>query len=308
MDADCSPKGVLLLTFGGPDSLEAVEQFMTSIMGGRKPPAPLLAKMLERYKLIGGKSPLPRVSQEQARLLQETLNSEGQNYRVYVGMLHCHPFIKDSLSRMIQAGVRDIAALSLSPHYAQVTTGAYSKAIEEARQELNENIKLSFCQGFYTHPLFVDGLTRELEKALEEFPVSVQPEVEIIFTAHSLPLAHIAAGDPYVDQLRASVEALVARKGLTHWSLAFQSKGGGQGEWLGPEVELILEKIAASGKKHVLVFPIGFATDHIETLYDIDVSQREYAHSLGLNFHRALALNTSPQFIQVMAEAVRAAF
>ncbi len=307
MPAQATPKGVILLSFGGPDSLEAIEPFMTSIMG-RRPPAPLVAKMVERYKLIGGKSPLPEVTGEQAKLVQDLLNSGGGNYIVSPAMLHWHPLIKESLRRLFQAGVREVAAVSLSPHYARVTSGAYRKEIEAALSGLGGGLKVYFAPGYYEHPLYVQGLAARLDSALAEFPAAVRSNVEIIFTAHSLPQEHVLGGDPYVDQLKASISALVRRAGLSRWRLAFQSRGGGQGEWLGPEAEKVMDELKTSGTEHVLVFPIGFATDHIETMYDIDVAQREHAVSLGLDFHRAQALNTSPEFIRVLAETAEAAF
>jgi len=308
MVTSAKPIGVLLLTFGGPDSLDAIEPFMTNVMGGRKPPSALLEKMTWRYKLIGGKSPLPEVTRLQAKLLEQALNTAGENYKVYIGMLHWRPFIKDALSQMARDGVEEMVAVSLSPHFAGVTTGAYANAIESANTELEAGIKLDFAPGWFDHPLFIKGLAEKLEEVLNKFPAESRSEVDIIFTAHSLPVAHIQSGDPYVSQMLATASALVKETGIKNWHLAYQSKGGGQGDWLGPEVEGVMDHLAAQGKKDVLVSPIGFATDHIETLYDIDVAQRNYAESLGLNFQRASALNTSPKLIQVLAEAVRTAF
>lgn len=300
-------KGVVLLTFGGPDSLEAVEPFMTSIMGGRKPPSPLLNRLLERYRLIGGKSPLPDVSREQAQLLSRVLNKSTDTYRVYVGMLHAAPMIKDAVVQMIKDGVDEIIALSLSAHFAGVTTGSYAKAITRAQEELGCFLPVKSAAPYYESPLFVQGLFERLKTALDQFPAAAQPQVEVIFTAHSLPQAHILAGDPYPDQLAATAKALAKKAKLAGWHLAYQSKGGGQGEWLGPEVETVMDDLAAQGKRYVLVSPIGFTTDHIETLYDIDVSQKLHAQSLGLEFKRAAALNTSDKFIQALAKSVLAA-
>jgi protoporphyrin/coproporphyrin ferrochelatase len=299
------PKGVLLLAFGGADSLEAVEPFMTNILGGRKPPSVLLDKMLDRYKLIGGKSPLPETTRQQAELVQKLL---GEGYKVYVGMLHWHPFIKDAIAEAIQDGVKELVAVSLSPHFAAVTTGAYAKAIAKAQEEFSTTVEVKFAAGWFDHPLFIDGLNDQLQQGLEFFSAELRPQVEVILSAHSLPVAHIENGDPYVEQLDATVSALVAKSRVQNWHLAYQSKGGGQGEWLGPEVEEILDELAATGKKHVLVLPVGFAVDHIETLYDIEVAQRKHAEGLGLDFHRANALNTSAKFMQVLAQTAKAEF
>ncbi len=299
------PKGALLLAFGGADSLAAVEPFMTNILGGRKPPAILLNRMIERYKLIGGKSPLPETTRRQAELVQAEL---GEGYMVYVGMLHWHPYIREAVAQAVRDGVEELIAVSLSPHFAAVTTGAYAKAIGQAKNELAADLPVRFARGWYDHPLFIAGLAEQLQHGLNKFPAGVRNQVEVIFSAHSLPQAHITNGDPYVQQLNATVSALVGLSGVPNWHLAYQSKGGGQGEWLGPEVEEILDELAAAGKKYVLVLPVGFAVDHIETLYDIDVAQRQHAEGLGLIFQRASALNTSAKFIQVLAQTVQTAF
>lgn len=308
MGCTSQPKGILLLSFGGPDSLAAVEPFMTSIMGGRKPPAPLVERMVERYRLIGGKSPLPEVMRQQAQLIEQELNTERQTYRCYVGTLHWHPLIKDTLVNMVQDGVSEAVALSLSPYVAGVTNGAYTEAIESARAELDLPLKFTFPGSWYDHPLLIEALADNLSAALERFDPVSRSAVEIIFSAHSLPQAHIAGGDPYLTQLEGSIAALVAKTGLKNWQLAFQSKGGGHGKWLGPEVEAVMDKLAAQGKKDVLVVPIGFTTDHIETLYDIDVAQKNHAAALGLNFQRAAALNTSAKFIHVLSDVALNAF
>lgn len=294
--------GVILLAFGGADSLDAVEPFMTNLMGGRKPSQKLVERTIARYKLIGGGSPLPKITFEQAQEVEKLLNNQG-SFRVLPGMRYWHPFISEAINKLHNEGIKDIVAVSLSPHFSSVTTGAYLKEIERVVAELGNAITVRFAEGWYEHPLFIEGLIQRTNEALSQIPKEHNKDVIIIFSAHSLPLSHIAGGDSYMEQMEKTVHAM--QKGLVGYQtkLAFQSKGGGQGEWLGPEVEQVMDELGSGAT--VVVVPIGFACDHIETLYDIDIAQKNHAKKLGINFYRALALNTSPLFMQCLADVIR---
>ena len=303
------PYGVLLMAFGGPDSPEAVEPFITNLTGGRRPPPALRDRVIEKYRRIGGKSPLLDITRAQARALEDKL---GHGFRVYVGMRYWHPFIEEALAQMAQDGVRRAAAISLSPHYSRVSTGAYTKEIEEAQSRLGTDLRVKPAGAWYDHPAFIEALAEKFLGAFYEFPEDRRQGLTVVFSAHSLPLAHIEAGDPYVDQLRATISALLnrvsGRTGPLDWRLAFQSKGGGQGQWLEPEVEAVLDELAAAGRGDMLLVPVGFAADHIETLYDIDIAIRGHAESLGLEFRRSASLNASPLFIEALADIARKTF
>lgn len=295
-------KGVILIAFGGPDTHEAIEPFMSNLLGGRPLPPPLVAKIKERYNLIGGASPLPGITQAQAQALEDKLNEDGGNYKVYMALRYWHPSIAQAIEAMVADGIEEAIAVSLSPHYSRVTIGAYQDEVERVLAGLEVKPKVTFAGEWFKHPLFIEALADNFQVALERFPQERRSGVQVIFSAHSLPLAHIKDGDAYVEQLEATVAALAQKIGPLKWHLAYQSKGGGQGEWLGPEAEEVLDRLAANGYKDVLLVPVGFAADHIETLYDIDIAIREHAQSLGLNFERSLALNTSPKFIAALAE------
>ncbi|KKM12461.1 hypothetical protein SY88_03395 [Clostridiales bacterium PH28_bin88] len=304
---DTKPADVLLMAFGGPDSPEAIEPFMANLMGGRPPAHALLAKVKERYRMIGGSSPLLDITRAQAGGLQEELNAGGGNFRVYAAMRYWRPFIGETLEQMAADGVQRAVAVSLSPHYSRVSTGAYAREVENSLSRLGAGLQVAFAPGWYDHPLFIQALAEKLLEALGRFPEERRGDVQVIFSAHSLPLTHIHEGDPYVDQLRATVSALVERLDLSSWHLAYQSKGGGQDEWLGPHVEEVLDGFAGSGRRDVLLAPVGFVADHVETLYDIDVAIRQHAEALGLNFRRAASLNASPTFLKALADVVRQA-
>lgn len=307
---DCPTLGVILLGFGGPDSLEAVEPFMTNIIG-RKPVPALVQRITERYKLIGGRSPLVETSRAQAAGIEEFLRSRGVKCRALVGMLHWRPYIREAVGELAAAGINQVVGVSLSPYYSRVSTGAYAKALEQAASDIVHgaaeqgkalNLQVKMAPDWYNHPLFLEALADQVSAGLAEFPAGQRSGIRVIFSAHSLPVDQIRQGDPYVEELMATVKAVAEKVGLTDWQAAYQSKGGGQGEWLGPEVEELLDQAAAEGKRDILLVPAGFVSDHIETLYDIDIAIRDHARSLNINFHRTKSLNTTPKFIAALAE------
>lgn len=294
--------GVLLLGFGGPEGPEGVEAFMARLMKGRVPPAPVIARVQARYREIGGKSPLLEITRAQAAALESRLNQQGGRWKVAVGMCNSAPFIADGLQELIAAGAKQLIALSISPHYSRITTGAYLAELERLQSELG--CKVQVAPAWYDHPLFIAALAERAREQLQHF--ARPAEVAMIFSAHSLPVTYVTGpdADPYQEQVQATAAALARQFPASPWTLAYQSKGGGQGEWLGPEVETVLSELAAQGRKDVLLVPIGFAADHIETLYDIDIEHANHARALGLNFRRARAVNDLPEFINALAEVV----
>ena len=297
--------GVMLMAFGGPDSPEAVEPFVTKLLGGKRVPPPVMAKIKERYRIIGGASPLSQITHSQAEALQEAL---GGDIPVEVGMSYSEPTIRAAINRLLTKGVEQIIALSLSPHYSRVSTGTYEKETRQVVSSLNIPIKLIFAKGWYDYPLYLYAIAERIEQALQSFEEDVKAEVEIIFSAHSLPLSYIEEGEPYVAQLEETVKGVAAHFPDNPYCLAYQSKGRGKEKWLGPDVETILNAFANAGKTNVLLAPVSFVADHVETLYDIDVEIKQHAEKLGINFRRALALNNSPKFIQALKDKVQEAF
>jgi ferrochelatase len=295
-------KGVILLAFGGADCLDAVEPFMCNLMGGRTPSQELVERTKSRYKLIGGGSPLPGITYQQSREVEKILNENG-DFKVLPGMRYWHPFITESMYKMYDEGIREIVALSLSPHFSRVSTGAYHTEIERVKCELGGNVSVRYAEGWYEHPFYIAGLAARINETLADIPEEDKENLVIIFSAHSLPVSHIKDDDSYTVQLEKTVSALEKELPGYVTKLAYQSKGGGGGEWLGPEVEEVLAKL--SENTTALVVPIGFACDHIETLYDIDIAQRRYAEKCGIKFYRTPALNTSPMFMECLADVVK---
>ena len=293
---------VILIALGGPRSLDEVGPFMEAFMGRPAPP-PVVAAVKERYQLIGGRSPLPDLVKAQAKALGKEL---GPGFRVYEGFRYSMPTVAESFDRAMHDGARRVIALSMSPFSTEVTTGAYKSACDALGS--GETCPL-FIPSWHDNSLFIEAWQERIFHGLKRYRETQRRHASIIFTSHSIPLRYIQAGDPYRKQIEETANAIARRMALSRWYLAWQSKGARATEpWLEPEVETVLDMIAAEKKgEFVLEVPLGFTCDHLETLYDIDIVHRRHAEGLGLTFERAESLNTSPIFIKALADIVRKA-
>jgi len=291
-------RGVFLVGFGGPESLEAVPGFVESVLG-RTPPEHVTGGAIGRYRAIGGGSPLPATTRRQALLVGEELSRRGLDVAVYTGMLHAHPTIGEAAEQILDDGVEDLIVLSLAPYRCEVSTDAYEAAARQAFDGLGP--RLRFVPDWNLADGYVDALADMLGQARAAAPA----DTPVIFSAHSLPARLIRQGDPYADQLAATARSVALRLGITDWQLAYQSVSAAAGEpWLGPSVEQVVDRLAAGGAGAVLVDPIGFIADHVETLYDNDIEHRAHAEAAGLGFHRCRCLNDHPGLISALADLV----
>jgi ferrochelatase len=309
---------VLLLQMGGPDSLDSVEPFLYNLFSDRDiikiGPAflqPFIARMIVKrrapksaanYRDIGGKSPLRELTEQQAIELEKVL---GDRYQCFVAMRYWNPFTNEALEAIRQKGISRIIALSLYPHYSRATSGSSFNELERCLSGSKTRPEVSFIRQFYDHPLYIQALAENIEQGLAGFPD--RSRVQLFFSAHSLPQSFIAEGDPYLEQIQATVRLTMERfEGVAH-HLAFQSRAGPV-KWLEPSTGDKLKELAALGHREILMVPLSFVSDHIETLHEIDIEYREEAHKLGItDFRRMESLNSSPTFIRCLAELVRAA-
>lgn len=298
---------VLLMAYGTPDTLDDVEPYFTHIRGGRAPSLESVENLRSRYTRIGGATPLKRITESVRARLGEFFAKARITRRVYMGMRHWHPYISETMRRMQADGIRDITAIALAPHYSKLSVGAYREAVESANKELGEPFHLTFVDSWGREPSFVGMMAQLIREALLKFPAAERNGVKVVFTAHSLPLRIREWDDPYERELKES-SALVAKEaGISDWRFAWQSAGGTHEPWLGPDILDYLDKLKAEGIRNVLQVPIGFVSDHLEVLYDIDVEAVEKARSLGMCLERNRLPNDSPEFIKVLVDVVRAA-
>lgn len=302
--ANDSLVGVLLMAYGGPSSLDEVEPYLLDVRNGRPPSPTLVAEVRERYRLIGGRSPLLDLTWQQAAALERALNAQGGRFRVAVGMRHWHPYIKETLAQIAAEGIRRLVAIPMAPHYSRLSVGAYIRKAEEARAELDMPLEVRYVESWNDEPLYIQALAEKVIQALRQFPAEIRGQVPILFTAHSLPQRILAEGDPYQEELMETVAGVVQHLGLVNWRFAYQSAGASPEPWLGPDVAAVLNDLAAVSQRHVLLAPIGFVCDHVEILYDIDILYRQQAEKLGMHLERTESLNTSPLFIQALANLV----
>lgn len=295
--------GVLLMAFGGPNSMEEVEPFLQKVLG-RGVSAQRLHDVRERYRLIGGSSPLLEITLKQARRLENSLQGEDTRFKVYVGMKHWHPFIAETLGEILKDGIHRVVALSLNPFQSKMSTELYMLELRQAVTASKGRMEVSIVEGWHIHPIFLQALAERVQEGLNQFPIEVRYKVPVIFSAHSLPKKAIT-GDPYVEQIGETIHGIIGITGPLQWRLAFQSGGSNQGEWLGPEMSTILRELVEKGHREIIIAPVGFVADNVETLYDIDIYYKQQAEAMGMSFQRSPCLNDSDRFIEALSSIVR---
>jgi ferrochelatase len=307
MSGSQRPIAVLLMAMGGPDGLENVEAYLKDVRGGRPTAPELVEEIRERYRVTGGKSPVLGITREVAQALERRLNGPaGARYRCYVGLRHWHPFIKETYAELLADDPERIIGLCMAPQYSSLSIGAYLKKVEEARVESSDEVPISFVTSWHRHPLLIAGIADNIRQALQQFPAEVRPQVPVLFTAHSLPERVVAMKDPYPEEVRGTIEDVSSRLGPQPTRFAYQSQGRSGEKWLGPSVEETVAELAREGHRHVLVAPIGFICDHVETLYDIDIELKRLAHAKGMQLERIPMLNASAPLIDIVTSVIEA--
>jgi protoporphyrin/coproporphyrin ferrochelatase len=309
--------GVVLFQLGGPDTLEAIEPFLFNLFCdpdiidfpfariGRKPLAKLISttrakKVQHHYSTIGGGSPIRRFTEQQARALQLKLNSSGLDARCFVAMRYWHPFTSEAIEDLHRAECDEVVLLPLYPQYSCTTTGS---SLNEWRRLFQDPLPVYCIDNFYSNKLYLDALVEKIDEALAGFLEPDKPE--LIFSAHSVPIAVIEKGDPYQQQIEETVE-LVMRHGRwnNHYRICYQSKVGAS-KWLQPSLRSTLRDLSAQNVNEACVIPISFVSDHVETLGEIDHQARKQAAALGIErFEMMAGLNDSPTFIAALADLV----
>lgn len=291
-----SPKSaILLLAHGSPESPADIPEFMRHITGGRPVPDAVMKEITYRYSLIG-KSPLTEITMRQAEALQASLGLP-----VFVGMRNWKPFISDAVQQMAGSGISKVVAICLAPQNSSTSVGLYSKALADERKP---GLAVQFVESWHDHPLLIQAFAERLEPVWRQASAEMGSALPVIFTAHSVPMRTISAGDPYEKQAKETAR-LVGRRiaGLTPelQHFAFQSQGMSGGPWLGPTVESAMLEMKKQGHKGMVIAPIGFVCDHVDVLYDIDISFRQFAREQELELWRPESLNMSPTFIAALS-------
>jgi protoporphyrin/coproporphyrin ferrochelatase len=300
--------GVMLMTYGSPATLDDVPTYLSNVRGGRPVDESLIAEFRRRYDLIGG-SPLLRITREQAAALQKTLNRQhpdGPLFHVVAGMRFAPPYVAD-VAPEAAAGTSRLIGIIMSPQYSPIIMSGYVKALEAAVAGLGRpDLELKIAGDWHLQPLFLQALAERVQQALEHIPQEGRERVPILFTAHSMPRRVIEQEPGYIESLKETAAAVAGLVGLPagRWMFCYQSAGHTPEEWLKPDFADVMPELRAAGHTHVLIAPVQFLADHLEILYDIEIGAREQAEAAGIHFTRTASLNTSPFFIQALAEVV----
>jgi ferrochelatase len=313
--------GVLLFNLGGPETLRDVRPFLYRLFSDpeiirvkwtplRKLIAFLIATFRHKtsegyYSQIGGGSPLRRLTEQQAEALAAELKSRSSNVQTFVGMCTWHPFLDEAVERVQRSDIDSLVILPLFPQYSVTTTGSGFAALRrliEARPEFKK-LNIQWVSAWPDQPTYIQSFAEAIERELARFTDS--GKVHILFSAHSIPESYVKEGDPYLDQTKQTVELVMDRLGRRHpYQLCFQSKIGPV-KWLEPFTSDVITKLGKEGVEDVLVVPISFVSEHIETLYELDILFKKIAAEAGVsNFRRVPALNSDATFIRALAEIV----
>ena len=302
---------VLLMAYGGPNSLEDVEPYLLDVRGGRPTSQALIDEVRERYAVIGGKSPLLEITCRQAEALEERLNQSASGpYQVFVGMRHWTPYIRDVVDQIAQAGITRILALCMTPFSSRISTGAYFDHLQRAIETHDETspwrqaLTVHRVGAWFDHPTYVRAIAVNVRDGIHERGSTPF----VLFTTHSLPAALVEQGDPYAEQFEQLAGLVAKEAGLAagQWMTCYQSAGAQNTRWLGPSLEETIDRLASEGQKSILVAPLGFLSDHVEILFDIDIEAQQIAEQTGVELSRIHSLNDQPLFIQALSEITQA--
>jgi ferrochelatase len=306
-------QAVLLLAHGTPETVEQIPEYLRNVVGGRPLPPAVVEEIQHRYSLIG-RSPLTGITREQGRLVEAELAALGEPVPVCVAMRNWRPYIAEVVRQMRADGIQEAAVVCMAPHNSRTSVGLYRRAVEAEAAGL----RIDFTEAWGRHPLLAEAFAERLRPAFTSLSAEVGHPVPVLFTAHSVPCRTIQSSaaspapdrdmdaDTYAQEAKRTA-ALVAGRvpGIPRWFFAFQSQGMSGGPWIGPTVEETLGALAAEGVRTLLLQPVGFLSDHVEILYDVDILFRGYAARLGIRLERPESLNASPTLAKAVADLAR---
>jgi ferrochelatase len=314
--------GVLLLNFGGPETLDDVKPFLYHLFADpkviqlpfiiREPLARFIAAFRHQqsrgyYEKIGGGSPLRRITEQQGEALRAALARRGYDVRMYIGMQCWRPFVKEAVEQIISDDLTHLVVLPLFSQFSVTTTKAcLVKLVKQVKKRREwPVVEQAIIEHWYDDPLYIQAMAEMIQGELRKFSPEGGTEAHLLFSAHSIPQKYVDRGDPYAEQTRQTVELVMDRLGRRHpYYLAFQSRLGPV-QWLQPYTDKLIEQLGRDGVTHVLAIPISFVSEHIETLYEIDILYQDMAREAGISdFRRVPAPNTHPAFIHALVGLV----
>ena len=304
------PVGVLVMAHGTPDTPEEIEAFYTRIRRGRPPTPELLDELTGRYEAIGGTSPLTGRTRAQVAGVADALEAAAPGrFVVRLGTKYVQPTIEEGMAELVAEGVTDVVGIVLTPHQSTMGSGEYFARAEAAAAAAPHPVRLTVVPSWHRSGPFPRILAERTRRVLDDLDPSVRSRTAVFFTAHSLPQRVVAEGDPYPDQVAESGADIARLLDLdadpsVTWGTAWQSAGRTADPWIGPDLLLEMDRVAAEGATAVVVCPVGFVSDHLEVLYDLDIEALDRADALGIAFARTPSLNDDPAFLAMLADVV----
>jgi len=299
------PIGVLIMAYGGPNSLDEIPGYLADIRAGRPTTPAVLEEIINNYRQIGGKSPLLAFTQQQMEAVSAQLDPA--KFKCYLGMRHWAPWIEEVVGQMVADGITHAVSLVLAPHYSKMSIAKYQAKIADGLAMAHGAIDFAHIDSYHTAPPYIEALTNRVQEGLARWPAEERADVHVVFSAHSLPVRIIKQGDPYDTQLRETAALVADQAGLRaeQWSWSYQSAGRSPEPWLGPQLEEYLPTLAAKGIQKVVSIPIGFVSDHVEILFDIDIEAQKVAREHQIQLERPPALNSDPLFIATLVNEIQ---
>jgi protoporphyrin/coproporphyrin ferrochelatase len=303
LDRNNGIPAVILMAYGSPNSLDEVADYLVQVRGGRGSSLDQIEHLKNRYRRVGGRTPLLQITKIQSEALEKKLVAEGVPARVSYGMKHWHPFIEEVVEKIDLDNPPALIGLALAPHYSKLSIGGYEDSVRRGLAEKNSNTQFIMVKSWHLQPSLIRALSSRISNKLREMGDS--GEIALVFTAHSLPIGAVSEDDPYNVQLLQTSKLVAEEARVTKWHFAFQSASGPPGTWLGPSLKEKISELSRNGTKQILVCPVGFVSDHLEILYDLDVEAREFAESHGIVLDRTSSLNDDQGLIEALAATVR---
>jgi len=293
------------MAYGGPANLDEIPGYLADIRAGRTTSKAILDEITENYRSIGGRSPLPEKTAAQIAALAARFDPA--EVKFYPGMRHWSPWIEDAVGTLLDEGVDRAVSLVLAPHFSRESIAKYHVRIAQGETHHHGALEWRHIESYHNHPKLIEALANRVRAGLEQWPEAERSSVHVVFSAHALPARILQEGDPYQDQLWETAALVAQKAGLADHrrSWAYQSAGRTPEPWLGPKYEDHLDELAARGVKNLVAIPVGFVSDHVEILFDLDIQAQKKAKALGLRLERPDALNDDPLYIDCLEDVVR---
>ncbi len=298
--------GLLVMAYGTPYKEEDIERYYTHIRRGRKPSDEQLKDLQDRYKAIGGISPLAKITEDQAKGLEAHLNKvqDDIEFKLYIGLKHIEPFVEDAVQEMHNDGIEEAVSIVLAPHFSTFSIKSYNGRAKQEAEKIGGPV-IHSVESWYDEPKFITYWAKRIKAIFDDMSDQEREKAVLIVSAHSLPEKIIANGDPYPDQLKETADLIVEESGVKNVAIGWQSEGNTPDPWIGPDVQDLTRDLhEKQGFTSFVYAPVGFVADHLEVLFDNDYECKVVTDEIGANYYRPEMPNAQDEFIEILSTVV----